>query len=270
MFEQRQNALAIQRLPPRLEPGHLEEGRVKIHAHHRPRAGGARLHLAGPTHDHRHADAAFVQVPLRFPQWPTIAHAGEAPVVAGKNNQRVLSLTHIIQCFEQSADGSIHRLDHRAVARVIQAGPFAVLIFFQQRLGRLHWPVHGVKPQVRHPRLILFGADEFDRFIHQTVRQILTLRSVGKLGVAVRRKETGRTTVRRAADIHVEPLPRGRQLLRYTPTARHARGDVPFTEERIRVAGLLQPLGDGHVLRAELAGELGRLRALVFGEIQAG
>ena len=130
--------------------------------------------------------------------------------------------------------------------------------------------MHGVKPQVRHPRLILFGADEFDRFVYQTVRQILTLRSVGQLGVAVRRKETGRAAVRRAADVHIEPLPRGRQLLGHAPAARHARGDVPFTEERIRVAGLLQPLGDGHVLRAELAGELGRLRALVFGEIQAG
>ena len=45
---------------------------------------------------------------------------------------------------------------------------------------------------------------------------------------------------------------------------------MPFAEERIRVARLLEPLGDGHVLGAELPGKLGWLRAIVFREKHAG
>ena len=107
-------------------------------------------------------------------------------------------------------------------------------------------------------------ANEIDRLVNQPVRQVLARLAVRQRCIAVRREETRRATVRRAADIDVESLTERRMLRRHLPPRPGARCDVPLAEKRVRVTGLFQPLGDCNVFGANRRHHVRRLRPVVL------
>src|SRR5690606_17153782 len=86
-----------------------DESRQPVHRDDRLGALAARTNRAGPADDGRHAQPAFEQLGLLAGERPGVAEP-LAPVVAGKDDYRVLIETERGEPFEHSADVVVERL----------------------------------------------------------------------------------------------------------------------------------------------------------------
>jgi hypothetical protein len=209
-------------------------------------AGAAGLHLAGPGDDERDVDAAFIArclcrgVPGCCP-WgrvPAIRADGaaEAAVVAGEDEDRVLSEVQFLQFRPQRAHAVIDALNQRGINRiaVTTIGFFGLILRHDVRLAHDR-RVDGVVREIDVEGLRLVVLDELHGFVREPVAQKLILRSVRQRGDLVGREIARRGAGVRAADVHIEALLRGIKLL---------VAQMPFADARGGVTACFEPLGE--------------------------
>ena len=228
----------------------------------------------------RHADAAFVQVPLHPAQRAVgIKSLDILPafvvraVVAGEQYQRVIVDAELLQRVDQSPDTFIHARDHRGLPFIgIGPRPIGVVAVIGHFLAIAQCAasfIVGMRNRHRpkqKERPLSICAHKVDRLacdqimtVFNFLRRIATgrvwLRVVGyyilqrdslriapqKIGIVV----VGVRLVEIAVEV-VEALIVGQALVAALRIAQ-----PPFAAQRRRVAGLLEHFGNRHILRAQ-------------------
>ena len=153
-------------------------------------AHGAGGHVAGPADEERLAKAPLVDAVLARPQWSVDGQAGldgpgdvaavgigDAAVVAGEHNERVVSDPEPIERVEQSAHAPVEFLDEVAEG--------AVAAGVEPRVGGDR-PMHGVRGEVDEERLLAVGLDPVGglcgEVFHDVIRLELLLEAGGAFG----------------------------------------------------------------------------------------
>ena len=228
------------------------------------RAGGD---LAGPAHDERHADAAFVKAALAAAQRGVVGDAvarlvgrrrrlalggsrladqpvrpavtADAAVVAREDEHGVVGELQLRQFGHHPADAFVDAREHRGVGGAVMPPDAGLGLELGDQPGfGLERRVHAEVGQVQQERLILVALDEVDGLVRQEVRQVLALR-VGRLGRRLK----------------IEMAPRGldgfvEAALRRVVFGRIAQ--MPLPEHRGRITRLLELVGEGVALEGEL------------------
>ena len=153
-------------------------------------AHGAGGHVAGPADEERLAEAPFVDAVLAGPQWSVNGQAsldgagdvaavgiGDAAVVAGEHDERVVGDLQPIERVEQLAHAPVELLDKVAV------GPVAAGV--EPRVGG-NRPVHRVGGEVDEERLLAVGLDPVGglrgEVFHDVVHRERLLEPAGTFG----------------------------------------------------------------------------------------
>ena len=129
--------------------------------------------------------------------------------------------------------------------------------------------MHGVEPQVSHPRLVLVLLDETNGFADQTIRKVFTIGSIRKFAVSIRREEARWSSIGSAADIDIESLPNRRNVIRDLAASSDPWSNMPFAEKGGGISCFFQTLCNSDMLRIQLRREFSRLRSIVLGEEQS-
>ena len=246
----------------------LDDGAEDVRCADEAGAGGAGLHLAGPADKERLAHAAFVEPAFAAAQrlvagGPAFARA-QAAVVAGKDDKRFLRETERVEPGQHRADRAVHRLDHRAIDGEVLREPHLALAFetpviggdflrallvFLHQLGLAHERrMHIVKPVAHEERLVLVCLDELPALRRQPVGEVLAIRAVGQLRIAVGREillPAVRAAAVESALVHIEALRLREKLL---------AAEMPFARVHRGVTSGLEHLGQRGFFKRELLG----------------
>ncbi len=112
-------------------PGHLTQGRVQIDADDRFVAYGPRLHDAGPFHEKRLADTAFVVRSLVTAQRIHVGRLVESAVVGIEDHDRVFGQSQFVERAADEPDAVVDGLDHRGVLHVVVQLPRCLRLVFR-------------------------------------------------------------------------------------------------------------------------------------------
>jgi len=125
-----------------LDAGDVEEGWVVVDADNRFFADAARLSDAWPFDDGGDSCATFVSGAFTGSErnvFCRIAIAVETSVVAGQEDQGVLSLADFFQLLHDSPNTFIHAFDHGSVGGIVVTAFFAIIqmpLYFSTKSGR--------------------------------------------------------------------------------------------------------------------------------------
>ena len=256
-----------------IDAGQFAEGGHEIPVGALMIAHAAGLNLTGPMGDERHADAAFIKVPLVPAQGAIAVKKARfvtalivRAVVAGEQHEGVVGNLQLVEQIEQLADAAVHAGHHAGKGgdRIFHLGPMAVLanevlelrkLLTERRhilLGALHGGVRDGDGQVGEERFFGVVADELER---------LGMDEVVRVGLAIEHHLL--IVVPQVFWIKGVSLPLAVVAVEFIPTLVHriaagtGRAEAPFAEHPGRVAGFFQQLGNGD--------EISRDRRLPFG-----
>ena len=123
--------------------------------------------MARPLDDHRHADAALVEVALVAAPGAVgveeirVGAAFEVrAVVAGKDDKGVLSQTFLVEIRQQPSYGAVHVGDERGIALGVHRP--VLLSVIPRRLVDDIWFVRSVIGQIEEEGLLLVASNESD------------------------------------------------------------------------------------------------------------
>ena len=219
---------------------------------------------AGPADEHRHADAALVQVSLAATQR---AAAGERAlraavrrrpaVVAAEKDDRVLLDRQFLEQGHEAADVAVHPRDHGGI---VLLGLAPRLVGVGLVVGRMEFAVWNRVREVEKERLTFGGPpDETEGFLrHQIVR--VDLAGLGRVAgeldlLGVPPQVLGPVVVGVALVQVAEPEI---EALLVRDARRVGFAQAPLADNAGGVAGGLQDLADGHVLGVQRDAPLGR------------
>ena len=240
--EQRHEACAVEH---RLviwqgDAGQLEQRRVDVRRVGVHGRDAVRLDSRRPLDDRRHPDAALVQA--AFARTQTAGRAfGDRAVVAAIPKHRVVGDAEFADAVSQFAQRGVHRRDlavkMRRAVRLVGVH-FFVFVHSDMRA------VGVAKPDHREERLVALGrlGDPVQREVGGDVRAF----AVGLDHASVVAEERAVLVKIRAGKPVVESAVAGAGRA----VGAH-RADVPLAEMRRRVAGFLERLGDGDLLRPQ-------------------
>ena len=244
--QQRAQVPPVQRLRTRCgDAAHCRQRRQQVAVPRHRFDQRARLHLPRPPHEARHPAAALVDAALLLPHAAVVA-VGVRPVVREKDDDRLLRDARFIKPRQHPPHVLVDVGDHRVGGLRLHVEARDVREAVEVLVRHLGRPVRRL---VRHvaqerPARGVPVPHEADRPVRQHVRQVaVRLQRAAAPAAAVlpdRRVEVVVPMPRAEADEQVEALPHRVHRIR--------RPVVPLAEGGGRVAGVLEQLGDRHLV----------------------
>lgn len=218
-FKKRQERQSVEGGVRKGPPSGGDEGGIKVGGGNGSGAGGAGFDVGGPADEEGDARAAFVHPAFTIARWGVaggrVLGGGEAAVIGGKDDKRVVGDAGVVDRFQQSADIGVKVLNHGGVDGIgldgaenhvlvafVDDGEEVALdeilgvveaevmgffgIFFDERLGGLEWGVDGVVAEVHEERLVRIALlNKRDCLGSEAIREIFAFRAIRKTRVVV-------------------------------------------------------------------------------------